>query len=595
MKSIMLLCIAAYASLLGGYLSPAYGILIFFILTIILFLWFSPSIKIKKDVLVVLIFSLYAAASALWAEDKWASIMFSSSLLSGGLLYLMLRNYENWEDRLLFVLVFCGVINAALGAFQAIHDTPKGFFYNPNTYSGFLTPLIPLSMYLYWKYKKTSLVWITSFLIFSDLMSTSRAGILSMFLSLLVVLYFLFKSKEKKAFIRLIFGASVAFAFYLIFPYILDLFMTVQHNAISPVNATLEKGTKSIVQKYYQHQDTLKLFLKSPFFGHGINSYLGLIKTIANPYLQRMQVHTHNMFLNILVELGIIGFIFFALFVIIVLKRSIFSTNYFFKAALFAYLFHNLVEYNFPAPPFQVIFYTLAALIVTETDSTINFIEVKAWMKKAANYSILIFFFALIVPQYIGFYYLNKAKNTVESQDIDGAYKYLFYASSFSYASSMVQESMADFLSQIYMSSKQKSEQLSQDTEKYYLKALNLNSVNGEIYIGIAKFYFNTGKHELSERYLVKATELFPYNQMYKIEMANFYKATGRFAESVKLLMDVDKFLSKYAPLDPLRILACLKLAECSRAEGNLKLYRNYSEKAERLKGLAAVKQQITP
>jgi|GEM_PF-2217148 len=588
-KYIMLMCIAAYASLLGGYLSPAYGILIFFMLTIILFLLFSSAIKIKKDVLLILVFSLYAVASTLWAKDKWASIMFSSSLLSGTLLYLILRNCEDWEDKMLFVLVFCGVINAALGVFQATNNTPQGFFYNPNTYSGFLTPLIPLSLYLYWKHKKSYLICIASFLIFSNLLSTSRAGIFSMALSLLIVSYFFLKNKERRILTGLVIGASIAFALYIIFPYILDLFTTTQQDSFSPINATLEKGSKSIVQKYYQHQDTLKLFLKEPLFGHGINSYHGIIETVSNPYFQKIQAHTHNIFLNILVELGLAGFILFALFVVIILKRSLFSSNYFFKASLFAYFVHNLVEYNFPPPPFQVIFFVLAALTMKEEEDN-AFITAGGWMKKAANYSILIYFFALIAPQYTGFIYYEKANKIIKKQDIDGAYKYLLYASTFSYAASMVQESMADFLSQIYMSSKEKNIQLQQDTEKYYLKALNLNSVNSGLYIGIAKFYFNIGKPLLSERYLVKAAGLFPYNQALRIEMAKFYWATGRFAESVKLLMDVDKFLNKYAPLDPLRIPACLKLAEYYRTEGNLNLYQKYMGKADRLKRLIAVK-----
>jgi len=589
-RYIMLMCIASYASLLGGYLSPAYGILFFIMLTIILFLWFSSAIKIKKDVLLVLVFSLYAVASTLWAKDKWASIMFSSSLLSGALFYLILRNCEGWEDSMLSVLVFWGVINAALGVFQAAGNTPQGFFYNPNTYSGFLTPLIPLSLYLYWKHRKAYLIWAASFLIFSNLLSTSRAGIFSMALSLLIISYFFLKNKERKMLIGLVIGGFIALAFYIIFPYILDLFITTPQDSFSPIKATLEKGTKSIVQKYYQYQDTLKLFLKEPLFGHGINSYLGITETVSNPYFQKIQAHTHNIFLNILVELGLTGFIFFALFAAIILKKSLLSTNYFFKAALFAYFVHNLVEYNFPPPPFQVIFFVLAALTMKEKEDEVLTTTIGGWMKKAANYLILIYFFVLIAPQYIGFIYYEKAKKTIEKQDIDRTYKNLLYASTFSYAVSMVQESMADFLSHIHMSSKEKNIELQQDREKYYLKALHLNSVNSGLYIGIAKYYYNTGKPLLSERYLVRAAGLFPYNQSLRIEMANLYKATGRFAESIKLLIDVDKFLTKYAPLDPLRIPACLKLAECYRAQGDLSLYQKYIEKAEQINRLIAVK-----
>ncbi len=589
MKNILLMCVAAYASILGGYLSPANGILIFFVLTIILFLWFSPAIKLKKDVLVVLIFSLYAALSTLWAEDKWASIMFSSSFLSGALLYSMLRNYENWEDKLLFVLVFCGVINGLFGVFQIFNgNATVGLFYNRNPYSGFLTPLIPISIYLYHRSSKTVFAYITSFLIFSNLLSNSKAGMTAMILALLVILiYFLIKKNNKLA-KSIVLTACGGFVLYIIFTYAIELLP----KSVPISVPSSEGGMRASISRFYFFEKTFKLFLDAPLFGHGINSIKGLFDTVVNHFAFNVShVHAHNIFLNILIELGIVGFIMFLYFLFLVIKGPLFSSRFLLKIALFSFFLHNMYEYNFPAPPFQVLFYTLSALIITETDNKISFIEVKVWMKKAANYSILIFFFTLIVPQYIGFYYFDKAKKTVASNDVDGAYKYLLYASTFSYASSMIQESMADFLSQIYMSSsKSRNGQLMYDIEKYYLKALNLNSVNGEIYIGMAKFYFKTGRSELSEKYLIKVTKLFPYNQMYRIEMANFYKATGRFAESIKLLIDVDKFLSKYAPLDPLRIQAFLKLAECYRAQGNLSLYQKYIEKGEQFNGIIAVK-----
>jgi tetratricopeptide (TPR) repeat protein len=402
-----------------------------------------------------------------------------------------------------------------------------------------------------------------------------------MLLALLAILiYFLIKNDKKtaKSILLTIFSG---FALYITFRYVIGFLIQ------SPSIPSVEGGMLSSFYRFYIFEKTIKLFSDAPLFGHGINSIKGLFNTVANPFLINMEshVHAHNIFLNILIELGIVGFILFLFFLFIIFKGPFFSSRFLLKISLLSFLLHNMYEYNFPAPPFQVLFYTLSALIISETDSRINYIEVKSWMKRAANYLILIFFFTLVVPQYIGFYYFDKAKKTIKSQDIDSAYRYLLYASTFSYASSMVQESMADFLNQIYMSSsKLKNDQLKQDIEKYYLKALKLNSVNGEIYIGIAKFYYKTGKSGLSEKYLTKALNLFPYNQFYKIEMARFYKATGRIAEAIKILTDIDNFLHKYAPFFPLRITVCFELAEDHRTEGNMKLYQNYSEKSARLK-----------
>ena len=141
----------------GGYLGPDLGITLFFLSTVLLFLTVGPDIQLGKDELLSLLFACCGAASALYAGDKWGAILFSGSFMAGSFFYVTLRNSSDWELPLLKTIVIGGCIVGFCEAFRQISLVPYGLFYNPNPFSGFLTPLVPVSLYLYSKYRKDDL------------------------------------------------------------------------------------------------------------------------------------------------------------------------------------------------------------------------------------------------------------------------------------------------------------------------------------------------------------------------------------------------------------------------------------------------------
>jgi len=178
----------------------------------------------------------------------------------------------------------------------------------------------------------------------------------------------------------------------------------------------------------------------------------------------------------------------------------------------------------------------------------------------------------------------DRAIGNINRQDINNTYKRLLYASYFGYLSSNIQSGMGSFLFQVYNLQQPKNPQLLNEAEKYYLKALGLNRMNGDIYVDAASFYSRTGRPEVAEKYLDSVVKLLPYNQRYQFERARFYRAKGNNDKAIQILKAIDIFYERYAPLDSFRVNVLKEFAEIYKIKGDLKNYNYYSAWAERLK-----------
>jgi len=342
-KNISLVVVTGYAFLFGGWLPFLPNIIYFFMLMLVLIFFYQDEFKITLDVLVTLTFSLFGIASMLWAENKWTA-MYSAFLLSGSMYYLVLRSSDGWKERVIYSILLCSVINGMVGIYQAYsHETILGFFNNKNKYSGFLTPVIPIAIYFYYKTNKIIIGSIVSFLVFSNILSNSRAGITSMSLSLLAIFLYFWIQREKQTLRNVAIVVACGIISCLLFSNILELFYASSPN-------TFDSTAITSIYRFSIFQDALRFFSLSPIIGHGINSFSGLMRTKINPFLDYYDTgitHAHNIFLNILSELGIVGILLYVLFLILVLKGRPVSRSFFFKVSFISFLIHNLYEYNF--------------------------------------------------------------------------------------------------------------------------------------------------------------------------------------------------------------------------------------------------------
>ena len=122
--------------------------------------------------------------------------------------------------------------------------------------------------------------------------------------------------------------------------------------------------------------------------------------------------------------------------------------------------------------------------------------------------------------------------------------------------------------------------------EENYMKALALNSMDGQLYVKVAGFYSDTGRPALAETYLLKVVRKYPYFQQYKLALAQFYTRQGRDKEAIETLEASNQFLKNYAPLNPVRLDVLSWLAALYKDRGDSERSEEFAAKARRLAGL---------
>ncbi len=499
MKNILVFILIGLMSVLGGLEDITKQVIVFSAFVLAIIVIYNKQIQLKRDFLPPFLFSLVSLASILYTINVWVGIYYSASMLTGSMFYLIIRNNDrDWREKAIWVFLVCGIIHGffalysvLFGAIPGLFKASKytlGLFYNSNIYSGFIAPLIPLSLYAYYTREKHIYAWIASSLIFFNLLSNSRGGAVAMFLGIILIGIFfaLFKKKRQIMILLLVVGVGIACYIGL-------------KNFIPNQSGIPEMEQKRIDQRYYHFDNSLKLFLKAPILGHGINSYRDAVTMVSNTDKVEHVSHSHNLFLNILVEMGLIGLFLFLIFLFMVFRGRLFNSAFFFKTALITFLVHNLVEYNFAYPIFQILFYSLCAFIIYERDVDIKTINLKEGNKSIITALVVVYFLVVVYPQVAGFLFLKRFNYSLEDGDIKRAYNNLMLANYFGYAVSNIHEITGTFYEEIYFIDREKNKEFFKLAEKQYMRAWRLNRMNKDIQKKIEKLYKRANKEPLKK------------------------------------------------------------------------------------------------
>jgi O-antigen ligase len=578
MNKFFLIFIVLSASLLGGYLSPLAGITSFFFLTVPLFFLVGPDIRLRKDEMASLLFGLCGVASVLYSADKWGAILFSGSFIAGSLFYVTLRNSSDWEDLLLKALVIGGCINGLIEALRQANLIPYTLFYNPNPFSGFLAPLVPVSLYLYAREKKKRYAVAAGLLVFANFISGSRTGVFTMVLALIAVLVFFWRGRQRSAIKALLLMFVVGFCSFLVFSEAKDFLM------VKRIDGLTEKLPTGIIQREYILKVALEIIGQAPVLGHGLNSFTAVMSSLSNPYVVYPAVHAHSLYLNILAELGIVGLALFLLFLWFVVRGPL-RRAFLVKIALFSFLFHNVVEYNFPAPPFQMLFYLLCAVIMQGKEPEPALLRLRGWAGRIVPSFVALYFLVVHVFPLVGLFLLGRADAAFQERDATKTLKYLFASTYFGYSIPVLHEHAAGFIAHVYFASNLKQDNFLKIAEENYMKALALNRMDGNLYVTIAHFYARTGRPAQTEAYLLKVIDIYPHHQTYRLMLARFYAEQKRYAEAIRILEASNQFLKNYAALHPERLDVLSGLATVYQEQGDLERSKEYRAQAHRLAG----------
>lgn len=254
-------------------------------------------------------------------------------------------------------------------------------FGNPNTFSGWLTIMVPLSVsYIIvgeelwlngsgidkkWKIIIRSILSIVTLLLLWCLfLSYSRGAWLAIVLS---VFFMMIIWKSKKLFITVLLSGVILF-----FPF--------ANTVKTSISTLFNKGYEPTVFRYAAWQIAVNIVKDHPFLGCGLNTYSvvapGYKDTVPEyETVEKITRYPHNSYLHLAAESGLLGLGAFFWIIFTLFRRSLVNlkkiNNRFYNslsvgllAGIFGFLIHSFVDTNFYSLQLGVLMWFVMGLII---------------------------------------------------------------------------------------------------------------------------------------------------------------------------------------------------------------------------------------
>ncbi len=319
-----------------------------------------------------------------------ALLLFLSYLASFSLAFNLSRSNER-REALVKVLLLSGFLLSLYGLWQFIIGFPLlkqyaeehgilaaglqsrvfSIFTSPNVFASLLVLLFFPSFYFFIREplgKKNwwSLVVIITYLV-TIFLTFSRGAFVAFSLSLFLFLFWAVWKRKWKWFLELILVLAVGLALTVAFYFLTSL--------VSPtlppgqaLSSAVEVGSAqvSLARRVELWQSGLKMLSKQPLVGFGLNTFSTVLPQFqVGAWYSRF---AHNYYLEWATGVGFLGLILFLtlLFIVFFNLYSSFKEGsllqFFILLGFFAFLFHNLVDYDLNIPLVGLAFWTLAGL-----------------------------------------------------------------------------------------------------------------------------------------------------------------------------------------------------------------------------------------
>ncbi|MEW6002614.1 MAG: O-antigen ligase family protein, partial [Nitrospirota bacterium] len=243
--------------------------------------------------------------------------------------------------------------------------TPFGPFVNRNHFAGFINMIIPLSLGIGLMSrsleKKIIYAFFSITMAIALLFSLSRGGIVSFFAGIMV-------------FVFVIFGRTYSMKKILpVFLFILVLLTYLLYLGISPIIERFSQTGLTDDQRFLAWQSTLWALRDFAVLGSGLGTFQHIFKIYKPEGLYLYWDHTHNDYLELLLEIGIIGAIVVVIFFFFVLKAIL--ENYgrgreiYLKAAFLSSIttlaVHSVVDFNIHIPSNAILFFLVLGMALS--------------------------------------------------------------------------------------------------------------------------------------------------------------------------------------------------------------------------------------
>ncbi len=390
--------------------------------------------------LLFFLFILFTLPFSTYTYDTIKSLTLITTYI---LLFVFVINVYNTTKKLLFLVWTIGLFGSfyAISALLFRYGNFFGYkifsnsehinltFVNRNHFAGYLEMIIWLVVGLgiikkgAWRILFFALSLIIAFALF---MSLSRGGIISL-LSSFAFFNILYAIRIKK---KIIIGYSIAFAtLLLIFLFTIDL---------EPIINRFEKvqvETMGEIGRIEYWKSSYALIKDKPWFGSGLGTFSTAVPRFQTQNAKNLFIsHSHNDYLELFSELGIIGFLiviitFFSFFysliqgIFIVKSRKKALIGLAALSSIFSILIHSIFDFNFHIPSNALLFSVLVAIAYLSTSDKTKEIVIsnKLYKRSRIIFSLLLIVLLLasisfVSKPYIAEKYIETAKQEANAK-----------------------------------------------------------------------------------------------------------------------------------------------------------------------------------
>lgn len=350
----LLIISAIYSAMLchGFDNSYAYSLYALLLLIIVVFIKshrLSFILPHSLSILCLLVFTLWIALSTVWTgalgDTMLGLLRFSSLLLALWSVFLLNSAHFNYlRNLLLLFLLGLSVFTIYQGFYLAI-DRPGGLFLNSNPHSELIGCLLIYMIGDYVEHQRLRYGYLPVFslAIFAMSVQQGRGPLLVLFILLLSFLWIAhrqFKLSNKRL-IELL--ASLALGLVVAELTVGGVFFRITPLLDTGLLLNQETGSS----RFSLYLGGVQMWLEKPILGWGYAAYHFLYYRFANPELVNHSAgqYVHNDYLQVLIELGVVGFVFIV-------------------AWLLAMLFSWLKIYRHPKYSFEILVLILPVLSI---------------------------------------------------------------------------------------------------------------------------------------------------------------------------------------------------------------------------------------
>lgn len=178
---------------------------------------------------------------------------------------------------------------AGIDIFRAI-----AFFPDPHIFSFYSGLILPFAAFLYLETKEKKWMLSITLLLLADVLTFSRGGEIALLVGFFV---FLWISKS---------STSIKFKHLTIVGIIIITFLlsTTGKSVSERFSSSFSSSDKSVTHRFVLWEEAIEVFKKYPIAGVGLGAYPHEVDFLAD---YRKPIYVHNTYLDILVEVGIVG------------------------------------------------------------------------------------------------------------------------------------------------------------------------------------------------------------------------------------------------------------------------------------------------